>query len=49
MSAFNYFPLEQKENFEPKKQLILKSTRDFVVEGQWMTSTHATENLKAIP
>ena len=48
MSAFNYFPLEQKENFEPKKQLILKSTRDFVLEGQWMTSTHAMENLKAI-
>ena len=45
-SAVNYFPLEQKENFEPKKQLIFKNTMDFLLEGQSMKNTGTMENLK---
>ena len=47
-SAVKYFPLEQKKKFESKKQLIFKNARDFVLEGQWMTSTHTMKNLKTI-
>ena len=45
-SAVNYFPLEQKENFETKKQLIFKNTMDFLREGQSMKNTGTMENLK---
>ena len=43
-SPVECFPLEQKENFEPEKQLIFKNTRDVVLEGQWITNTRTTEN-----
>ena len=43
-SSVECFPLEQKENFEPKKQLIFKNTLDVVLEGQWNTNTRTTEN-----
>lgn len=39
------FPLEQKENFAPKKQIIFKNTRDFVLGGQWITNIFTPENL----
>ena len=43
-SSVQCFPLEQKENFEPKRQIIFKNTCDFVLEGQWVTNTRTTEN-----
>ena len=47
-STPNYFPLDQKEKFVEKKQLIFKNTRDFVLERLWMGTTTKTENSKAI-
>ena len=38
------FPLEQKENFKPKIQIIFENARDVVLEGQWITNTSTTEN-----
>lgn len=45
MSSVECFPLEQKENFVPKKQIIFKNTRDFVLGGQWITNICTPENL----
>ena len=44
----NYFPLNQKEKFVEKKQLIFKNTRNCVLEGLWMGTTTTTKNMKAI-
>ena len=35
MSALNYFLLDQKGNFIAKKSLILKDTKDVILEGSW--------------
>ena len=44
ISAANYIPLDQKENFVEKKQLILRTQE---IEGLWMGATTTMENSKA--
>ena len=44
----NYFPLNQKEKFVEKKQLIFKNTRNCELEGLWVGTTTTTKNMKAI-
>ena len=45
-NAFDYFLLNQKENFLKRRHLIIKNRRDFMLEGRWMVNTATMENRK---